>query len=116
MNNYNGYSNGRYFNAPAYNLPAYQQNFMQQPQTQQPNGIFFNNIRYVNPSEMSSYIVLAGNTDMIINKEDGIVQIKSADMAGNSFTRAFKFEEITNQPQPQKKTRHKARNGPHGLC
>lgn len=96
FNNYNGYSNGRYFNAPSYNVPVYQQNFMQQQQQQQPNGLFFNNIRYVNPNEMASYVVLAGNTDIIINKQDGLFQIKSADMAGNSFTRTFKFEEMNN--------------------
>ena len=100
MNNFNngyGYSNGRFFNSPAY-MPNYQQGYISQPRADQvqPNGLFFNNIRYVNPSEMASYVVLAGNTDVIINKQDGVFQIKSADMAGNSFTRTFKFDELNN--------------------
>lgn len=95
MNNYSGYSNGRYFNAPAYNMPSYQQqNYIQQ--SQQPNGLFFNNIRYVSPEDYDKYIVALGQTDMIINKDKGLVKIVSADMVGNSFARTFKYEEITN--------------------
>jgi len=108
MNNYNnfgGYSNGRYFSTPAYNIPAYQQNYTNRPIIEQPpqqNGIFFNNIRYVNPDEMDKYIVNLGNTDMLINMQDGIVKIKSADMAGNSFTRSFEFKEISQQNKENK--------------
>lgn len=99
MNNYNngygGYSNGRYFNTPAYTIPAYQQNYAQRPIDQpQQNGLFFNNIRYVTPEDMEKYIVNLGNTDVLINKQDKIIKIKSADMAGNSFDRTFKYEEL----------------------
>ena len=94
-NNFGGYSNGRYFANQPYAMPSYQPTYM--PQTNQDqNGIMFNHIRYVNSNEMSSYVVLPNNTDMIIDKANNIVQIKSADQVGNSFTRNFKFEEITD--------------------
>ena len=96
-NFYGGYSNGRYLSAPAYSMPSYQPNYMQQANQEQANGIFFNHIRYVNQNEMASYVVLPNNTDMIIDRTNGIVQIKSADQMGNSFTRNFKFEEINEQ-------------------
>lgn len=105
FNNFGGYSNGRYFNTPTYNIPAYQQNFAQRQIIEQPpqqNGIFFNNIRYVSPEDMDKYIVGLGNTDMLINMQDGIVKIKSADMAGNSFTKTFEFKEVNTQNQEKK--------------
>lgn len=105
-NGYGGYSNGRYFNTPAYTLPAFQQNYAQRQIDQpQPNGIFFNNIRYVSPEDMEKYIVNLGQTDMLINMQDGIVKIVSADTTGNSFTRCFEFKEIDNKkPQEQKQS------------
>ena len=105
-NNYGGYSNGRYFNTPSYNVPAFQQNYIQtQNRVEQPhqNGIFFNNIRYVNPEDMEKYIVNLGQTDMIINMQDGIVKIVSADMVGNSFSRTFSFKEIDGKNQKEEK-------------
>ena len=97
-NNYGGYSNGRYFtNTPYQQYPYIPRQMEQQPQQQ--NGIFFNNIRYISPEDMDKYIVNLGNTDMLINMQDGLVKIKSADMAGNSFERNFKFEEIKGNAQ-----------------
>lgn len=102
--NYGGYSNGRYFNTPLYNVPSYQQNYNQRPVEQpQQNGIFFNNIRYVTPEDMKKYIVGLGQTDMLINMQDGIVKIVSADMTGNSFTRQFSFKEIDDKAQEAQK-------------
>jgi len=100
-NGYGGYSNGRFLTTQPYQ--PYQQFMPRQEQVQQPNGIFFNNIRYISSEDMDKYIVNLGNTDMLINMEDKLVKIKSADMAGNSFERNFKFEEIKDVSQVQNK-------------
>ena len=103
FNNYGGYSNGRYFTTPSYSMPMFQNRPIEQSQQQQ-NGIFFNNIRYVSPEDYDKYIVGLGQTDMIINKENGLVKIVSSDMVGNSFTRSFKFEELnSNKPKEEQK-------------
>lgn len=106
-NIYGNYPNSRYSNLPAWAMPNLTQPYMQPTAQEIANGIFFNHIRYVNKNEMASYVVLPNNTDMIIDKENGVVQIKSADQMGNSFTRNFKFEEINEQPTDKSQTEQK---------
>lgn len=61
-----------------------QQNFAEPP---------IQEIRYLNADEIRSYIVMAGCKSMLIDKENKLVHIKSADMNGQSSVKIFSYDE-----------------------
>lgn len=99
-NNYNSYlspnmyGNGRFYNN--YN-PQPQPNFNMQMQMNRQSDLPVQNIRFVNADEMKGYIVFPNTTEMLIDRDNKIVQLKSADQIGYSTTKTFRFEEI-NEP------------------
>ena len=102
-NNYNSYlppniyGNGRFYNN--YN-PQPQQNYNMQMQMNRQSDLPVQNIRFVNADEMKGYIVFPNTTEMLIDRDNKIVQLKSADQIGYSTVKTFKFEEIS---EPTKK-------------
>ena len=99
-NNQPNFSNiGRYvpsFNAyqqPYYN---YGQNFMQ-PQAQQPiqqaqSQQPIQAIRFLNADEIKGWAVQPNTTEMLIDRTNKQVTIKSADMMGESSIKTYKYE------------------------
>lgn len=101
-NNYNSYlspnmyGNGRFYNN--YN-PQPQQNFNMQMQMNRQSDLPVQNIRFVNADEMKGYIVFPNTTEMLIDRDNKIVQLKSADQIGYSTVKTFRFEEIGEPSQ-----------------
>ena len=98
--------NTGYFNNNRYNpyyapyIPYNQQPMQQQPVqqvVQQPvqYEIPISNIRFLNEKEMAGYVMPIPNSkEMLIDKENKIVCIKSTDQIGQSNARYYKFDEI----------------------
>lgn len=107
----NLYSNNNQYrygfpNASTYNYgyqnPIMQQPFMQQPQmTQQavpvqtqPYDIPIQEVRFVNADEANAFIVMPNTKVMLIDKNNGVVYVKSADAMGQSSKELYKFEKV----------------------
>lgn len=77
---------------------------MQMPMAQQmaPVEMPIQDIKYVNKAQAEAYIVYPNTKVMLIDKESGIVYIKTADGMGQSKTDYFKFEPINSDGSPIK--------------
>lgn len=84
MAGYNNFGNPYYNFAPT----AYQP----QPQPQRPQA--FNEVLYATADEARAYIIQPNQSVMLIDTQNGVFRIKSADNLGNSSTRTYKFAEI----------------------
>ncbi len=74
--------------------PFYQQTY---PQFQQPIQQMeppIQSVKFVNESEAKAYIVMPNTKEMLIDKDNGIAYLKSADQMGQSRTKIFRFEEV----------------------
>lgn len=69
------------------------QQYMQQP-IQQPIEPPIQAVKFVNENEAKAYIVLPNTKEMLIDKDNGIAYLKSADQMGQSSTKIFRFEEV----------------------
>ena len=113
--------NTNYFNNNRYNpyytpYVPYQQMMpqqMQQPIQQaapQPVEIPISNIRFLNEKEMAGYVMPVPNTkEMLIDKNNKIVCIKSTDQIGVSNAKYYKFDEIV---EGTKETQNKGKTEP----
>ena len=96
-NPYNPYM-GNYYSQ--YNN-AYQ-NFQQQPQPQMqrqqmpqaPVEMPIQDIRFVTSEEAKAYIVYPNNKVLLIDRQNNIAHLKSADNMGQSSSKTYKFEEV----------------------
>lgn len=61
------------------------------------------NIRFLNSDEIKGYVVFPGTKEMLIDRAKGITYIKSANTMGESFSRIFRFEEISEEDLDTKK-------------
>lgn len=94
-----------------YNNPynrSYQQYYPQYPQYQQPNyqpmpiEQKFQDIKFLNAEQIKAYIVLPGTKEMLIDKENNMAYIVSADNMGNSTIKKYSFVDL-NEPDQQLK-------------
>lgn len=84
--------------------PTYQPMYAQYPQMamqQYPQQQFqqlieppIQSVKFVNENEAKAYIVLPNTKEMLIDKDNGLAYLKSADQTGQSSTKIFKFEEV----------------------
>lgn len=110
-NNYQPYYYGNYGGSPNYMQRAYNS----QPQTSSqipmqmgmgqqmpPTDMLINDIKYVNRAQAEAYIAFPNTKVMLIDRESGIVYIKTADGMGQSKTDYFRFEPINADGSPIK--------------
>lgn len=117
FNNYQGYGYPPTYSAPSYMQRAYspqpQQMAQPQPQPQPqpqipmaqqmpPMELPIQDIKYVNRAQAEAYIVFPNTKVMLIDKESGIVYLKTADGMGQSKTDYFRFEPINADGSPIK--------------
>lgn len=113
--------NTNYFNNNRYNpyytpyvpyqqmMPQQMQQPIQQP-APQPVEIPISNIRFLNEKEMAGYVMPVPNTkEMLIDKNNKIVCIKSTDQIGQSNAKYYKFDEILEKDN---KTQNKGNSEP----
>ncbi len=114
MYGYQGYGYQSPYSTPNYMQRTYapqpqQMNQSQpqmQPQPQQPQispmELPIQDIKYVNKAQAEAYIVFPNTKVMLIDKESGIVYVKTADGMGQSKTEYFRFEPINSDGSPIK--------------
>ena len=82
-------------------IPMQPQPQMQmQPQT--PMEMPIQDIKYVNKAQAEAYIVFPNTKVMLIDKESGVVYVKTADGMGQTKTDYFRFEPINADGSPIK--------------
>lgn len=91
-----------------YNNPynrSYQQYYPQYPQYQQPTyqpimqEQKFQDIKFLNAEQIKAYIVLPNTKEMLIDKENNMAYIVSADNMGNSTIKKYSFVDLNEQKQ-----------------
>lgn len=93
----NPYMNNR--NYPQYpQYPQYQQpTYPQQPIEQK-----FQDIKFLNAEQIKAYIVLPNTKEMLIDRENSMAYIVSADNMGNSTIKKYSFVDL-NEPKVEEK-------------
>ena len=115
--NYQGYGYQPTYQQPSYmqrsyapQTPQMPQNQPQQPMQPQmtmpqqmpPMDLPIQDIKYVNKAQAEAYIVYPNSKVMLIDKESGMVYVKTADGMGQSSTEYFRFEPINADGSPLK--------------
>lgn len=106
---YQGYGRPPYYNTfSPMGYPQPQPTFVPQPQpqVQQPvyNESYIQGVQFVSEDEAKAYPVLPNQTVMLMNKDNQIFYIKSADSLGKSKIESFRFEAITEDTAPASTT------------
>lgn len=86
MNYYNNQMYQPNYAQPIYN--AYQRQLLQKP-IQSP----FQNVLFLNDTEIKGRIVDPGTSDLLIDRDNHLAYVKSADQMGFSNTKAYRLEE-----------------------
>ncbi len=116
MNYYPYYSPyGNAYRGANYGVPTYgAQNYMAQPQPNAPQGqnqplqqaqmeAPIQDIRFVTKEEARAFIVAPNSSALLIDKQSGLAQMKTADPMGQSASKFFRFEEVNEDGTPFKK-------------
>ena len=98
----------------------YQNPLYQQPSYQQPNAYRsqvgdapIQGIKFLTADEIKAYIVMPNCREMLIDKANGIVHIKSADTMGQSSDKIYKFEELVEDGASAENGTDKGENEKH---
>lgn len=97
-----------YNNNPYMNNRSYQQYYPQYPQYPQPNyqppmqEQKFQDIKFLNAEQIKAYIVLPNTKEMLIDRENSMAYIVSADTMGNSTIKKYSFVDL-NEPKVEEK-------------
>jgi hypothetical protein len=75
---------------------------MQMPQQISPMEMPIQDIKYVNKAQAEAYIVFPNTKVMLIDKESGIVYLKTADGMGQTQTDYFRFDRVNADGSPIK--------------
>lgn len=75
---------------------------MPMPQPIPPMEMPIQDIKYVNRAQAEAYIVFPNSKVMLIDKESGVVYVKTADGMGQTKTDYFRFEPINADGSPLK--------------
>ena len=115
--NYQGYGYQPAYQQPNYMQRSYapqtpqipqtqpQQNMQPQmniPQQMPPMELPIQDIKYVNKAQAEAYIVFPNTKVMLIDKESGIVYLKTADGMGQTQTDYFRFDRVNADGSPIK--------------
>ena len=84
------------------------QQFIQQPMQQPvaPAELPITAVRFLTADQIKGYIVLPNSKEMLIDKESGLAYIRSANQMGESETKTYKFEELSEKPEPEVKVEY----------
>lgn len=88
------------------NYPQYYPQYQQYPQPtyqQLPVEQKFQDIKFLNAEQIKAYIVLPSTKEMLIDKENSMAYIVSADNMGNSTIKKYSFVDL-NEPKEDAKT------------
>jgi hypothetical protein len=102
---YSPYGANNYMQRPYAPQPqqmAQPQPQMQMPQQMPPMEMPIQDIKYVNRAQAEAYIVFPNTKVMLIDKESGIVYMKTADGMGQTQTDYFRFEKVNADGSPIK--------------
>lgn len=80
-------------------MPSTPQN---QPQAQQQYDMPIQDIRFVTAEEAKAFIVAPNTSVLLIDKQSGLAQLKSADQMGQSASKFFRFDEVGADGKPLK--------------
>lgn len=94
------YNNPYNRNYPQY-YPQYQQ-YQQPTYPQQPIEQKFQDIKFLNAEQIKAYIVLPNTKEMLIDRENSMAYIVSADNMGNSTIKKYSFVDL-NEPKVEEK-------------
>ena len=99
---YNPYNNPYLYGYGA--VPSYQPTY--QPQQQQVQQQVkpqqqINEVRFVTEDERKGYTVYPNTTSLLIDKKNGIAELKSANLMGESVSQVFKFSPLEDNKQPE---------------
>lgn len=106
---YTNYAAPNYFNQPQFQAQQPQQ-VMRQVQPQQAQyEMPIQDIRFVTSEEAKAYIVMPNTKVLLIDRQNGMAHLKTADNMGQSVTQCFKFNAVNadgtpikeQSPQPQ---------------
>lgn len=81
-----------YYNYGGMYQPQPQPQMQPQPQVQRAQA--FSEVLYATPDEARAYIIQPNQSVMLIDTQNSVFRIKTADNFGNSTTRTYKFAEI----------------------
>lgn len=103
MYNNNPYMNNRgyqqfYPQYPQYQQPTYQQ-VVQQP-TPEPQ---IQGIKFLNAEQIKAYIVMPNTKEVLVDNENGLAYVVSADNMGISTTKKFSFQDLSEAKVEEKK-------------
>jgi hypothetical protein len=87
-------------NYPQY-YPQYPQ-YQQPTYPQQPIEQKFQDIKFLNAEQIKAYIVLPNTKEMLIDRENSMAYIVSADNMGNSTIKKYSFVDL-NEPKVEEK-------------
>lgn len=99
---YNPYNNPYLYGygaMPTYQQPTYATQPQQVQQQQRPQQQQINEVRFVTENERKGYIVMPNSTSLLIDKENGIAELKSANMMGESVSQVFRFSPLEDKTQ-----------------
>lgn len=89
------YSNAYYqrpYQSPMSNMNAMQQQTQQFPQQYETP---IHGVKFLTADEIKAYIVLPSTTEILIDRANNVAHLKSADNMGQSSSRIFRLEEIS---------------------
>ena len=106
---YNNSYLGSSYSSPQYNTYGQNYGLYQNPQMAQrpmpmqpqPQDVPFNDIKFVTADEAKAYIVMPNTKVMLMDRDNSVFYIKSADGLGKSMLEAFKYarlEDNANEP------------------
>ena len=88
-----------YWNKPYYGPVGY--NTLSQHQQVQPDSfdIPIQGFKFLTAKEIEGRIVLPSNTEILVDRENKIIHINSADQIGQSSDRKYKYEELIDKKE-----------------
>lgn len=96
FNNTNQYYGSPYYQRP-YQIPSTPIGTMQQQTQQYPPQYEtpIHGVKFLTADEIKAYIVLPSTTEILVDRANNVAHLKSADNMGQSSSRIFRLEEIT---------------------
>ena len=75
-----------------------QRQYPQQQVQQGQHDTSIQGIKFLTADEIKAYIVMPNTSEILVDKANSVAHIKSADAIGQSSTKMFKYEEISELP------------------
>lgn len=62
------------------------------------------NVRYLTADQIKAYIVMPNMTELLIDKDNNLAHLKSADQTGQATTKIYRFQEVEENEQKKVET------------